>query len=346
MLFEQHRAIIKPTRPPGPPHSVRVGFLFCPLTMATYTKPYLTLPDQLQLIKSRGLQVVDDTNAIKCLHRNGYYRLSAYWYPFREIVSGTRTDQFLPGSRFEDAVSLYAFDKNLKLLLLDALERVEIAARAEIALLLGQRDTFAHENPALFSPYFTTPSASGRIPYDEWIQKFQGQVRRSADEFVLHYERQYGARSPLPIWIAIELWDFGMLSHAFSGMDVTDQELVARRFSVPSARLMRSWLRSLNYVRNVIAHHGRLWNANLVDNPAMPRPRQLPDFSHLIPLTASHSRVYSVCCILNHFTRVIYPQSSWVADMKSLVSGFPVTSYASVGDMGFPAGWQNQAIWR
>ena len=91
-----------------------------------YSKPYLPLSDQLSLLKQRGLQVADDAAAVDCLRRNGYYRLSAYWYPFREISAGRRTDRFLKNSHFENAVKLYSFDKKFKLLLLDALERVEI----------------------------------------------------------------------------------------------------------------------------------------------------------------------------------------------------------------------------
>ena len=112
-------------------------------------------------------------------------------------------------------MALYVFDKRLKLLLLDALERVEIAARVEIALHLGQRDPFAHENPQSFHRQFTNRRlGSGGSGYDLWMEKFRKRVTQSRDEFALHYERQYGSRSPLPIWIAIELWDFGLLSNA------------------------------------------------------------------------------------------------------------------------------------
>ena len=83
-----------------------------------YSKSYLSLPNQLSLLKRRGLQVADDAAAEDCLHRNGYYRLSAYWYPFREINAGRRSDIFLPNSHFENAVKLYSFDKQFKLLLL------------------------------------------------------------------------------------------------------------------------------------------------------------------------------------------------------------------------------------
>ena len=314
--------------------------------MASYQKPFLSLPDQLNLIKSRGMNVADDHEAMECLRRNGYYRLSAYWYPFREIVAAIRTDTFLPNSHFEDAINLYKFDKALKLHLLDAIERVEIAARVQIAITLGERDRFAHENPREFHTRFTTPDPlRGTSDYEEWHRKFKTQVDGSKDEFILHYQAQYGSRHPLPIWIAIELWDFGLLSRAFSGMKYQDQVDVATRFSVPNWVLLESWLRSLNYIRNVIAHHGRLWNLNLSQHPRLPRRGQISDFDALVPFATSRPRIYVICCILCYLTSVINPQSPWVKDLKDLVQRFPKMPHAGIRDMGFPSNWESHGFW-
>lgn len=317
--------------------------------MLPYTKPYLSLNDQLALLKSRGLQVADDAQAIECLHRNGYYRLSAYWYPFREIVATNpprRSDNFLGDSRFEDAAALYIFDKQLKLLLLDAIERVEIAARVQVALCLGVRGAFAYTDPNLLHSNFSRPNRQGKIPYQMWSDKFESMVLRSRDEFVLHYEAKYGTRLPLPIWIAIELWDFGLLSHFFSGMQIKDKRSVAARFSIPDWQLLESWLRSLNYVRNVMAHHGRLWNLNLSDRPRLPALGVMPDFDELNLLPNANARLYSVCSILCYFSRVINPTSLWPQRLIELVSDFPAMPYANAQDMGFPINWKQQSLWK
>lgn len=100
-------------------------------------KPWISFEDQLQLLKARGMQVDDDAAALDYLERIGYYRLSGYWYPMRQIdkeesdlqKAPVRSDRFLPESRFEDAVRLYVFDKKLRLLALDALERIETPAK-------------------------------------------------------------------------------------------------------------------------------------------------------------------------------------------------------------------------
>lgn len=320
--------------------------------LPVYSKPHLSLERQLALLKQRGMIVGDDAEALSCLQRNGYYRLSAYWYPFRKIEAGFATDTFLDESRFEDVQALYIFDKDLKLILLDAIERVEIAVRVQIAHLLGRIDIFAHENAVLLRSDFTTRIVdvlNQRTAYDEWLSRFDDAVKRSKEKFVERYYEKYDGTN-LPIWIAIELWDFGMLSRFYSGMRIADKNSVANHFGIAGsspATLLESWLRCLNYIRNVIAHHSRLWNSNLVDVPKLPRRRDnMSDFDHLQTLTDVNKRVYSVCCILAHFSRQINPQSKWIARLQKHLLTFPPTPHASLQSMGFPMKWETQNLWR
>ena len=119
-------------------------------------KPWLSFSDQLLQLQARGLHVDDHVAALDYLERLGYYRLSGYWYPLGVIVPvasqaqgrAVRLDTFVPGSRFEDVVRLYVFDKKLRLLALDALERIEMAVRVDVAYLLGEHAARAHESPA------------------------------------------------------------------------------------------------------------------------------------------------------------------------------------------------------
>ena len=283
-----------------------------------------------------------------CLRRNGYYRLSAYWYPFREIINGTRTNTFLENSHFEDAKSLYIFDKEIKLILLDAIERLEIAVRAEIASVLGCYDTFAHTNPRLLHRWFNEPNLrrNGIVPFEEWTARYNDMVSRSKDEFVKHHWRIYGRESPLPIWIAIELWDFGLTSRFYSGMRVRDRQVISERFAVPDWQVMESWLRTLNYVRNVIAHHGRLWNLDIVEKPILPRHDAMSAFAPLRHIANVESRIYSISCILAHFSHVINPDSKWTIRFADKIRSFPAMPHARIGDMGFPSDWYTHDFWQ
>ena len=134
-----------------------------------YSKPWQSYQQQLNLLKSRGLVVSDEAKALEHLERIGYYRLSGYWYSFRErsevccpleAIVGRKykkgqtdklvLDAFKQGAAFSHAVDLYVFDKKLRLLVLDALERIEIAIRVDVAYTLGQKDPFAYLKPTFF----------------------------------------------------------------------------------------------------------------------------------------------------------------------------------------------------
>jgi len=116
--------------------------------MTNKLKPWKSLDEQLALLVNRGMQVDNPAAAKSYLERLGYYRLSGYWYPFRAINSTyspntpepQRTDLFIEGSHFADVVMLYVFDKKLRLLAMDALERIEMAVRVDISHLLGKTD--------------------------------------------------------------------------------------------------------------------------------------------------------------------------------------------------------------
>jgi abortive infection bacteriophage resistance protein len=322
--------------------------------VSTYLKPYRTLEEQLAILKGRGLTVTDEAAALSQLSRIGYYRLSGYLYPFRKATLAqdpiTRKflkiieDNFVPGTTFQHGLDLYVFDKRLRLLVLDALERIEVAVRVEIAYVLGVKDTFAHRNANVLHGNFAKKinARSGRTGHQEWLEKYDERKKRSREDFVEHFKQKYGF--PLPIWVAIELWDFGLLSRFFAGMAVKDKERVSTRFGVPQWEVMETWLRTLNYVRNVVAHHSRLWNRNLIDQPKMPRPGLMPEFDPVAHPDIV-SRLYVVLCILAHLIRTVSPNSTWARRVLETVDAIPRAPGVGVGAMGFPQDWRTHAFW-
>jgi len=194
----------------------------------SYSRPWLSYEQQLQQLKDRSMQVTDDAAALSYLERIGYYRLSAYWYPFRhkEFDESGRlsrvTDSFIPNTELRDAVKLYLFDKKLRLLSLDALERIEIALRVDIAHLLGRLDTFAHTKPdKLHKSFANKTKGNGKLTaFNAWNQKRIYVETRSKEDFVEHYKERHGP--DLPIWVAVETWDFGALSQLFAMMKVKE----------------------------------------------------------------------------------------------------------------------------
>lgn len=313
-------------------------------------KPWRSFADQLQSLQARGLQVDNPNAALDYLERLGYYRLSGYWYPLRiidragSITQGkaVRLDTFAQGSRFEHVVQLYVFDKKLRLLALDALERIEMAVRVDVAHLLGQRDPLAHKNPACLHGNFarkpiTKGRDAGKTQHQIWLTKYESLLNRARKEpFVIHHQQQYGT---LPIWSAIELWDFGLLSKLFAGMQHADQQTIGAVYGAPDGRAFASWLRSLNFIRNVSAHHSRLWNINVLELSQVPTEW---------PAGINHARPFFYFCLMQKLLKVICPKSSWSQRFKTLLADdFPTVANKQIAlaDLGVSSGWEEWPLW-
>lgn len=319
----------------------------------TYARPWMSFSDQLELLKSRGMEVSDERAALSYLERIGYYRLSAYWYPFRVWtmqqdagggqITHRRTDQFMDGARFVDAVSLYLFDKKLRLIVLDALERIEVALRVDIAYVLGKRNTFAHLNAGDLHPGFAGKlvRGGGRTAHQAWCERHGQLVARSKEDFVKHYHDKHGPE--LPIWVAMEVWEFGAMSQLFAMMKVADQERVAGKYGVSDWKAFQSWLRSLSYLRNLVAHHSRLWNRNVVDQPKLPKLGEIEWCDTFAGRSELLAKPFLLLAICRHLVRLICPGTQWHLRLMEHLQSFPSQQVAqprSIADMGTPGGWE------
>ena len=322
-----------------------------------YSRPWKSFDDQLSLLEARGLQLMDREWALRWLQRAGYYRLSAYWYPFRvfqheqDAESGAirtvRTDDFVPDTAFSDAVGLYIFDRKLRVLLADALERIEVSLRVQTAYRLGEGDTFAHLHEQNFHPTFRDrhDPRSGLTVFAAWQQKYQGLVQRSKEDFVKHYRDKHGP--DMPIWVAIEVWDFGAVSQLLAMMKVPDQQAIAAHYGVDDWKAFASWVRALSYLRNLVAHHSRVWNRNMVSEPKMPssgQPAWCMQFAGKPDLMA---KPFVYLAIVRHMVEVICPGSQWHHRLADHLLDFPAQASQrkqSVAAMGAPDGWE--AWWR
>lgn len=307
-------------------------------------KPWKSMEGQLQVLIERGMRVDKEEAALSYLARIGYYRLSGYWYPLRKVDmaktqqknSVVRLDDFTADSHFETVVKLYVFDKKLRLLALDALERIELAIRVDIAYLLGQRNPLAHEDPACLHGNFAKRAIKsgpnkGRTKHELWLQKHSTLVRRARREpFIVHHRQKY--QDHLPVWVAIEVWDFGLLSHLFSGLKYADKQKIAAKYGVDGDTLGK-WLKSLNFIRNVSAHHSRLWNINVLE--VSPPLAAFPEMKNTKPF------MYFV--IMARLMDTICPNSSWAQRVIELLlreSPLSENGALSLKDFGVCQNWR------
>lgn len=314
-----------------------------------YTKPHRTFADQIALLMQRGLIVTDQPKAIHHLQRIGYGRLTSYWQPFQQIVPDpadpTRTirgKHFRPGAEFRHAVDLYLFDKQLRLLFLDAIERIEVALRVDLAHTLGKRDPWAHRNPAFLDAHRTNRPSQGSTQHARWLTKADQAISRSKEDWVKEFLASYS--SPLPIWLAVDAWDFGTLSWLLEMAHPNDRSAIAKRYGLLPDTLV-SWIRSLAFVRNICAHHARLWNAGIINQPKVPKQFEAPQVGHVGTEFKRRSRIYGGAVVASHLVKQINVGTSWASRMHAHWLAFPAMPFASPVQGGFLQGWDQEAVW-
>lgn len=320
-----------------------------------YQRPYLNFTEQLELMEERGLDC-SMGHAVDTLSRIGYYRLSGYTYPFRrplpEGVAGEtpyqyREAEFMPGYTLDDALNLYTFDHHLRTLCFDAIKAIEVGLRVQIAYVLGKRDRFGYLNRTVLHEQECRRLAPAESidMFDAWIQKFEAlKGKARSEDFVLHYDLKYGGK--LPVWVAVEVLDFGSLVRLFSLLRDDDKNSIAQTWGVKSGKRLHSWLLALNVVRNTSAHHGRMWNRNFTYTVGRFVPEIIgPDLHHTAdPL---HPRkIYVRLALLAYLVVRIDPRSNWPRSVKTRINKFPrVQGLSPEHDMGFPPSWKEEDLW-
>ncbi|WP_341955429.1 Abi family protein [Microbacterium sp. LWH13-1.2] len=327
--------------------------------MVEYAKEWLSLEDQVERLREHGLQVPDDARAAKVLAAIGYYRLTGYLYPFRiseEYVDDADRQQvrvhsdFRLGTRLDHAEEIIDFDRRLRLLVLDGVERIEVAVRMRIGYVLGRASAYAYEEPNRFIETFTANGTDIRSPkpsrHVQWLQRVSARQASSDEKFVEHFREKYDDK--MPIWALTEILELGHLSVLYRGMNQVDAEEVAFAFGVPTKKLMASWLASLNYVRNAAAHHARLFNRKLQNAPSRPKIGQIPVLDHL--RGSEHPKqvygTYSALAVIAYLLPLIDPDTGWVSRVATLLRGFPASDALTVESLGAPHGWSALALWR
>lgn len=286
-----------------------------------YGKPPLSYEQQAALLTSRGLDCSDHDRTIEWLQRVGYYRLSAYFIPFR--ASGT--DNFRAGTTLDQVVELYKFDCSLRLLFLQALDRVEVGVRAVVTYRLAHElGAFGHTVPGNFDPGYD---------HAHLMRTLAQEKKRSTELFVRHYRSRYTSKAHLPVWMATELVTFGVLSKMYANLRKGIRKRIAREFGQPEP-VFTSWLHALAAVRNTCAHHSRLWNRQLAVKPELP--------IHWTSKGIGNSRLYAVALVVQALLSKISPYSQWKERLKASITAYPPVDLPA---MHFPLNWQRAVPW-
>ena len=216
-----------------------------------------TYDEQVNLIKEKGCLIDDAELCINFLKRANYYRLSAYFLPFRKS-DGT----YYQGIPFRRIQRIYNFDSQIRALLFKAIEQIEFHFRTQLSYFI------AHKYGAL--GYMNTDTFSDLHNPERFMEKINQCIDENSHTLVVkHHYKKYNGQ--FPVWVIIEFFSMGMLSYLYSDLHSADQKQVAKDSLGTSATCLKSWLRCITDLRNRCAHYSRLYYWVFPAIPQMPK---------------------------------------------------------------------------
>ncbi len=249
-------------------------------------------------------------------------------YPF--LKSPKSDHQFKDEVTFEKVMMLYRFDKKLRLLLFNEIEKIEIAVREAIMNMTADRtgDIFWLTNPVHFHD---------QSIFNNSMNLLKKEYDHSTEDFIEHFKVTYLEPFP-PAWILGELLPMGNVNIYYRNLkDKTLKKQIAKRFYL-HAPVFESWLSVLTLTRNSCCHHSRVWNKvnKIIPNDMrnMTRP--------WITQCADKRRIYYNICIIKYFLDIISPDNDFPSELCCLFDRFPEIDLAA---MGFPTNWKEEPLW-
>ena len=293
------------------------------------TKVYQKLPlDVNQLLKkleAKGLIINSRQDAIQCLSTIGYYRLSAYFIPFQNNNGVEKT--FREGTTFENVLQLYSFDKELRLLAIDPIETIEVALRTSITDVMSIKYG-AHWY--LDQSYFISHNNFAYL-----IKEVKLISKKRKEVFLKHYFKNYGSPEYPPSWMIMECLSFGTLNLFLKSIKaLQDRKEICAVFK-HHPTIIESWFTSLYYVRNLCAHHARLWNRWFVMTPIHP---------HNQPISCTERTFCEQAYIITRMLEAIHEEKAvvWKRKLYHLLESCPSVPKHK---MGFLLNWKSDPFW-
>ncbi|HAT8127575.1 TPA: Abi family protein [Legionella pneumophila] len=309
------------------------GYFF--MAEKSYTKPALTVSQQLEFLISQGLQIEDQKLAIRALETVSYYRLSSYLLPFKQSHNAKNPRQFKENATFEQVWQLYQFDRELRLLVADAIEKIEVAFRAALTNVTSIRF-----NPFWYVErnYFKAKAGANRERdfFDDYLKTIKTISTNKQELFIQHYHKNYDKPYFPPIWMMVEALSFGVCSKMFNNIQSKDVRNEIASFLGQHTTVIESWIKSLTYTRNLCAHHSRLWNRWLVIPPLI--PKNAPIKTHI----DGNYRFQLIAFIIDQLLETIAPESNWKIKLFEL---FERNEQFPGIEMGFINNWRDDPIW-
>lgn len=315
------------------------------MSKQSFNKKPTSTNDQLRLMKLRGLIIGDNDRVIRYLNQISYYRLSAYFLPYQKLKN-----KFNQETNFDLILDTYKFDRKLRLLVFDCIERIEVAIRAQIINVLckNHNSSHWHDDKKVFVKSYREINGK-RIDFFKDFQKIIAKNcnLKNPEVFIKHYKKKYNHPDNPPSWMCVELLTIGELSRLFKGLKSnSDKQEIADFFKLHHT-VFESWLHTLTYVRNICAHHSRLWNRDFAIRPEILKKPKIKWINSQFNL---NHRTFYFLCILKYMLCSANPNNKMKQKVIALLKMYPQVPIKYIGIpsdiMGNLYDWENEPLWQ
>lgn len=298
-----------------------------------FDKPSLAYAQQVEHLRVNGMEVEDAELAEYWLKHVSYYRLSAYWLYF-ERPKSVGAPRFRLGTKFSDVTALYDFDRDLRRMVMRGTEHVEVALRGSWAYQM------AHAG---------SPHAYLEAKHYRDLNELRGSkrrlktsVERSAETYIVHYRSKYSSPAMPPVWMVAEMMSFGQLSRWYTNLASRKvRNAIAKPLGLPETVLV-PLVRHVTDMRNICAHHGRLWNRGFLHPPKLAQKPESLNQSLDLTATQAPAKLYNGLTTIAHIIKTVAPESTWSNDLAELIERNPTANFDA---MGFPINWRRSPMW-
>ncbi len=298
------------------------------MSLVPFDKPPFSYLQQLEQLQERGLQIPNIEKATHLLESISYYRLSGYWYP---LLADKENHTFKESATFDTAFNLYCFDRELRVLIIQELEKIEVSIRAKMIYLLShQNGAFWYQDATLFK---------NQNNHSKTLVSLDNEYGRSDADFIVAFRSKYSNPLP-PSWMLLELTSFGTLSSLFSNLKPTRTKRNIANYFGLNENTFASWMHSIVYIRNVCAHHSRLWNRVMSIQPIKPIATRK---TWLINSAVANNKTYFILSMILYLLQTINPNNSFSQRFQTLLAKYPNVDTRA---MGFPSNWKEENLWK
>jgi abortive infection bacteriophage resistance protein len=296
-------------------------------------KPARVVIEQLQLLKDRGMTVENENQAIHFLSNISYYRLKGYWW---DMQTDSVNHQFATGSTFEDVIERYNFDRHLRLVLFDAIERIEIALRTKMISHLSLS----------FGPlwYLDESIFNDTNQHREHLESLNREYGYSKEIFIQDHKKRHKGIHP-EAWKIMEIASMGTLSKFYKNLkhQLPEKSIIAKEMGLNLHSELSSWLESIAYVRNIVAHHSRLWSRNMVKRPTDVLNNPQGKWLGFELLDVQRKKPFLIITSMIYICNKVTPNHQIKSKIVELLLEDP---QLPIYKLGFLNNWQDHPIWK